>query len=380
MKLGAIVQVPLFLTPYSPIPAWGTISALGQVIFDKQAANPAISNRVLEDGAFNDTNVGALVCSITGLSAISLNPNLATGSPVPIAGYIGGYQCTVNASGGVFFLQMRPQPRAPGNYTLSRITVSIAAGVMPGTDVCGYNFGIASPQERPGILWSGTGNPIFLWCAIFDGVSFLPYNAWTMGGNLFTWIWSGTTYYVQNPAADGWIYTFMSKNASHPNLGFRWTPTPFTPAAGGPDVLPSAVIPSFSDNVGLDTLFQDPTKYSILRWRGGFIVILQTNGAGPTGQTCEVAVCDNNFQTYNLLKFVPQEATGQVALNRPATRWTVKIDTDGILYFNSGSASDLTSIWYSYSPIPWAYPQLIYTPPPPLSLPCYTPCFPMHPT
>jgi hypothetical protein len=123
------------------------------------------------------------------------------------------------------------------------------------------------------------------------------------------------------------------------------------------------------------------SQYGISPFKGGWVIIFYTNGAGPTGQLWEIVLADAFLTTYNLIQLIPQEAHGSAALTRsglPGLGWQVTVDQNGVLYFNSGSGTDSQNLWYSYSPIPWPYPQFTYKPGT-FSLPCYTPCYPLTP-
>lgn len=118
-------------------------------------------------------------------------------------------------------------------------------------------------------------------------------------------------------------------------------------------------------------------QYSIDVFKGGWLVTFFTNGSGPTKQPFEIAVIDPFWETYNLCRFMPQDNASGAQLTRTGhIDWQVKIDPNGVLYFNSGNASDAQHLAYSYSPVEFLYPDFVYTPGF-ITLPCYTPCDPI---
>lgn len=133
------------------------------------------------------------------------------------------------------------------------------------------------------------------------------------------------------------------------------------------------------DNPALENVWKPGGTglYKIDVFKGGWIITMFTNGAGPTGQLFEVAICDPFLTTYNLCRFVAQDARANAQLNRVSSvNWQTKIDPNGIMYFNSGNGADNNTVAYSYSPVEFLYPDFSYTPGF-INLPCYTPCTPI---
>jgi len=131
--------------------------------------------------------------------------------------------------------------------------------------------------------------------------------------------------------------------------------------------------PVFDDPV-LQAAWTTAPSYTLDIYKGGWIIKLGTAGAGPTGQPEEIALLDGGMTEYLLLRFQAQDNGAQTQLTRTSTfGWQVKVDPNGIAYFNSGAPGDSASVLYSYSPILFLYPQFVYKPGF-ISLPCYTPC------
>lgn len=188
--------------------------------------------------------------------------------------------------------------------------------------------------------------------------------------------WQNHVLYYQCPAQNGLIYGLWDTNNAQPPytiprqiLAYR--PQPFT---GSPAAPLFNYTPVFDDPTLQNVWNGFENGYTLDIWKGGWIIKLGAAGTGPTGQQNEIAVTDPGMTTYNLLRFIPQDNGAQTQLNHATSfGWQVKIDPNGVLYFNSGNTADQTKILYSYSPVNFFYPQFVYKPGF-ISLPCYTPC------
>lgn len=387
MKFGAIINVPLFPVPWAPLPNVAALTAFSGMQRDLQCVSPKIAFRMYTDASNNPAQVASYVANITGASAISLNPS---GGGANLIGqndnqYLEpGYSCFGFFDGAGLHMQMISQPRAPGSYAVSPVITRTAnvPNLMP---IIFANF--REPlsglnQKQPGFFYAGTSPNGSAFAQLFNGAGLVNYDAWRIGTQLFTWVWGSVAKPgVQSVAPNGTHWFFMGANASHTKLLFPYALNLFT---GNPvDVSAVMIEPVFesaglpSSFLALQTAFSADATYNVFPYFNGWIIVLQTNGGGPTGQQNEVAICDFGMTVFNLLNFNPQDGTGQVALARTGGLWTPWIDTNGIVYWNSSNPADVLALWYSYSPIPWAYPQLTYQPPPPIVLPCYTPCNPL---
>lgn len=135
----------------------------------------------------------------------------------------------------------------------------------------------------------------------------------------------------------------------------------------------------FIDDTGLPgdlaTLFNARAPVS---WNNGFLWIVETLGAGPTGQRFELIFMDGMASQWWLVRLNPQDAaSGEAVTNAVTTGWQATVDPLGILWFNPNTAATAAKMFYSFSPLefffPWIYPQVLN----PITLPCYSTCNPV---
>jgi len=271
-------------------------------------------------------------------------------------------------------------------------TVSFIPHYSESPTAFSFGTGIGSPnfcQSFPPLnLFNPTFNEPICSSAIatpwdVTGVHFDPSTAIWSRSDMFSLPYVGS--YVVGAGAQLYVCPFQGVNwtildttqdgSTHINrVCFSFVEAVFS----GSPATPQLFNPQF-DNAAFQTLWTGGGPYVFQgQFQGGFVVTLPTNGSGPTGQRNEIAVIDPSFQKYWLLRFIPQSASGVTALARATGAWPIKISPDGILYFNSGNGADAGSLWYTYSPIPWGFPQFSYTPGT-YKLPCYTTCYPYAP-
>lgn len=387
MKLGQIINVPIFPVPWAPLPNVAALTAFGGMRRDVQSISPKIAYRAFETAGFAPAQLASYVGNITGASVISLNPS---GGGANLVGQASNQYLEPNYLGLSYYdglgnahLQLINQPRAPGSYGSAPVIERFVAAtnLMP---IVLANF--REPvlfRQQPGFFYAGASPNGSAFAQLFNGASLVNYDAWRINTQLFPWVWGAIgKSSAQSVAPNGTHYFFLGANASHTKLLFPYALNLFT---GTPvDVTPVMFEPIFENPTSdpkitaLQTAFSADATYDVYPYFNGWLIILQTAGAGPTGQTCEIAVCDFGMQVYNLINLNPQDGTGVTARNRVGAPWQAWIDTNGIFYWNSGAAADVLALWYSYSAIPWAYPQIAYAPPPPILLPCYNPCNPLQ--
>ena len=116
-----------------------------------------------------------------------------------------------------------------------------------------------------------------------------------------------------------------------------------------------------------DTIFQNTSSLSA--WHGGFMSILNTMGAGPTGQLNEVLVFTPDAAGFYLLDFQPQDALSAQQLSTNGG-WQVKIDAQGIVWMYSGSLIMQHHVSYSFS-TGFNFPVLYFGNLQPITLPCW---------
>jgi len=113
-------------------------------------------------------------------------------------------------------------------------------------------------------------------------------------------------------------------------------------------------------------------------YKDGFIFIIDTPlRDGRTGQLQEAIVTDPIFNSYYILRFVPQNPVAAQAMETTNTTWSVMIDTEGTVWFyNGGSPGFTDTIFNSYSPALFFNPRLIDFDLPAVVMPCYNTCMP----
>lgn len=112
-------------------------------------------------------------------------------------------------------------------------------------------------------------------------------------------------------------------------------------------------------------------------YKDGWIFTLLMNGTGKTGERQEVVVVDPIFNQYYVLRFVAQNPLAQSALKTTTTTYSVKIDTEGTVWFyNGGSPGFKDLIFNSWSPALFFNPAVINFDLPAIAMPCYNTCLP----
>lgn len=396
-----IVSVPLFVTRWS-FPLSGYPSFGGGFQFNHQGFAPQIGPQPLDSGTPNFTTLISIICDINAPCVSLLNPTAAgahdhTSSQTWIddavccncsipgaAGYNKFKQCFqsrefpdnsvevgdhnygfwIGANGGLF----DPMPFLDvfGNRIRGEVSLTNTGPTDP-YNVYGMFSDIGGPNTF--VKFPGISPPA--------GLNFINYTGGT--GPVATY--KNLNPLGANNITNYWLIPFNGRAApwDHPLL------TTFTldqMALQNP-VTRSV---SLSDPV-LDTFFQSLAGgMTIFATSNGYIVRLTTNGAGPTGQPYEFVYCDADMTKYVLLKFVPFGPVPTAQLSRGTTGWNCKIDVNGVLYFNSGSFSDIDQMCYSLAFynvlfqtrfVPgFDFPQIKDVSIPPYKLPCFDPCPP----
>ena len=124
------------------------------------------------------------------------------------------------------------------------------------------------------------------------------------------------------------------------------------------------------DSMVLNPVFQILNNSEIKGYGKGFIAPLVVNGAGVTRQYCEVCVFLPDMSGYYILALEPMDAGAAAQLGRNSGIPQVKIDSDGIIWFNSGNIVDLHKILYSFSS-GFNFPVYYFGNLQPITLPCF---------
>jgi hypothetical protein len=127
---------------------------------------------------------------------------------------------------------------------------------------------------------------------------------------------------------------------------------------------------------GLSDLFNNTNPSS---WSNGFLSIVETLGAGPTGQRFELIFVDAPCTQWWLVRLNPMDAASGAAVTSEVTEgWSATVDPNGVLWFNPGTDATKVKMFFSFSPLefffPWVTPQSLN----PIVLPCYSTCNPVN--
>jgi len=383
MKYQGTVSVPLYEVPYDPVP----FGIAGH--FDSLGRYPFLNGQYFYsnlDGTVRDLQ--NYLAGIGGITEINYSHPVG-GSAGASATYTGEYFVgqAPPATSNHLAVNYARVPQLPygtvslfPHYSESPTAFSFGTGIGTPNFIQSYDVGnLVNPSFNVCIGTSSIATP---WSV--SGVHFEPStvtwsrsNMFAMnyvgsyviggGGQLYCCPFSGVNYGLWDSATDG--------SVTINRVCFQWTEQIF----GGPDFFPILFNPVF-DNPTLESFWTGAGAAYVFQgqFQGGFILTLNTNGAGPTGQRNEVVIIDPSFQKYWLLRFIAQSPSAVTALARATGAWPTKISPDGILYWNSGNGADAGSLWYTYSPIPWGFPQFSYSPGT-YRLPCYTTCYPYAP-
>lgn len=388
-----IINVPLFKPAFTPVS-----SDFSTNIFRANVLYPQISGGYFLHGLFAGglgiTTWRMGIPKIAGLSVVDANPGGGGGqiqavyNVSPSGGYGLGILVFDGSTNGWVY---NPQPNNPGTWGINNFsgnadtTFSGNPGIGPGSPSYGMPF------------WDNFGNGPYMGYMTDN----TPFGAAQLTAHLADPAFPGgkqincmTLPYLFT----GGLSTINYQQVPDPGVNIVWGlldapaggPIPRQVAAYQPQAfggIPNGPIINntvrFDDSVlqsVWDNTLVGNSGYRNDVFKGGWIIILGTNNAGPTGQTYEVAVCSPDLTQYNLINFVAQDPAAVPALHRtgPGFGWQVKIDPDGILWFNSGNGADNGLLWFSYSPPLWPFPQFTFTPGA-FRLPCYTTCYPVSP-
>ncbi len=260
--------------------------------------------------------------------------------------------------------------------------------------------GIYAPQYRTGWCAGGPRLPrsgATMGCALVRNdlmPGYVPgttyYNSFyqTVPGIMTTDRWQGLDSNWDIQDAPSWVGAGYIATAFDKETGLNYTvqdsarPRFWGWSAGGlgVGVFQNVVI---EDNPTLDALLAAGNNYTV-SYEGGWILSIYTANAGPTGNRCEILVCDPAFTKYWILKPIPRDGFTDLALKNtgaPFTTspWQVKVDKYGIVWlFAIGTALPYSaSIITSFEPIAWELPQIAYVPRASVSLPCFETCLPV---
>lgn len=388
-----MIDVPLFegadvpLSDYVGFPASPAFSSSSDVpLFSYQPQAPSGNPKELG-------RIAGLIPTLDGVSQLLLNPTTVPGfSGMSIrATHLGGFTYCLNetetSGGGTDY-----------NWMLFKMMQSRAAGIYPATPTRWYitpdnppvavrnirrefQLGVASTFDfmgsgtSAGILytWSNTYTRVYMLMQTVFGLRLR--NAFGTGelGMTFPQFVSGSTSARFSQKTLNGNHLFVSKGLKSTASVLHFNTMTYDPdtvdfdSPGKQDVsLPAGVYQNALNAV-----------VNVTTWRNGFVLTLNTNGLGVTGQNQEVIVTDAYFRNFVVMRFVPQNASAEAALIPSATNWSCKIDTEGTVWFyNGGTAGFKNKVYNSWSPNLFFNPRLLDLELPAVTMPCYNTCMP----
>lgn len=358
---------------------------LGGLRFDNLSFAPHVQATLSSDtGTFNWTSYLGYVPNLSNPSLQFLNPTAAPSGWEGVATWADNKLCSAISNGGGNFVRYREVflPRIPGDWSASITNVNGAFHDFTPPGFSGPVTNVFPFIDENGFHWRGAfclagggtgGEP---WVAFGNGdqggVGLRFFQGLTTGFS-FPQMLSGQSYafcydpsLLTNDNINRWLVGAQATTNPHPIILLRYRMSQITPQT-------AQVLTLQLSDPALDPYFQSVSGVSISATYNGFIIVLNTAGAGPTGQPVEVMYCDKDMKTYALLKFVGIGPIPATQVGRNVNTWQVKTDVDGTLWFNSGQAADTLHVLYNFAILgsPWPSALFDYQP---LKLPCIDPC------
>lgn len=336
---------------------------------DAQSDDPMLFNSMPITGYGVMSQFSSEVLAVGGLSSMVFNP-LAQ----PVGGahqkYLDGTIWAVGVgppSSGAPAIYYRDQPNAPGNWPSQPISFNpISNLIMPPPARIDGDFGP--------INWQGE-KLIGFWCTStgFPGNT-LKLLGFNKGGTSIL----GS---IDSAALVAVLFNtnilFSRINTPGPYDNCMWSsiglanPTPTRTLFNSGNLNGSMFIdPMAMDNAALNAVFQVANSVNSSAFYNGFIFPLVVNGAGVTGQYCEVCVFTPDMSGYYILQLTPQDAVAAQQLSRTSGVPSVKMDSQGIFWFNSGHALDHNAALFSFSS-GYQFPVYYFGNLNPITLPCF---------
>lgn len=350
--------------------------------FARNNLRPSLQQTARVAGASTVTHYAQVQIGPAGFSEVVLAPTTTGDSTTNLA--YGSRDASVDLIGSalagqtiIHIQRFSPKIGFSAPYAPVAQYFPVGFGISPqvniGTGIVGFSdFDQNKGYQSPGFLWYAS--------ALDDG--FGIYAGVTEPGPQFknafkTTLQAATQLFLVDNAKvcmhsfGGINRLFLPVNGFHGNVLLPFQLTAYNPL--GTSLLNIPGIIQFGQ-AALDTAFLDTSKYSISLWRGGFVVVMDCGGLGPTGQKYEVAVCNETMTNYWLIQFRAKDSDTFQALNRASGRWDIKIDVDGILYFSSQNVADRLLVFNTFN-FTFDFPRVQATMPA-ISLPCFNPCLP----
>ncbi len=357
-------EVVLVDLPYA-IPATVGITSLR---FDYFSLAPALHYEPVTDvGGFEITRINSMICGPNAISKLELNP-ASLGSPNGTGANVGAYDTFRLLYSSMNHAIVARHADADGIHPATLQTFNLGApgafDPLPPTAVATTPiFGSIAGVGRavPGYVYKITADTGNNRIAVWNGAGFTHYGAaFNVQGLGTIGLWSGSNFW-QVPS-NRRNYCFMSANISHPAIHFDYN-------LDDPGVISPQQEVAWPDPIIQATFVAG--NYACYCYYGGFLFVFDTGGTGPTGQPFEVIVALGDFSAFALIKFIGGSASAVTALARTSgVDWTLKVDTDGNLFWTSGHALDVAQVWISGAGP--AKQQAANNPP--FTLPCFITC------
>lgn len=378
-----VVKIPMFdsgqVFNFAGYPA-----SFANFNFDNVSPMPLLITASVTPSQFTLQRHTSELMSVFGLSKMELNPTVVAVQNTSNVSYIDGYDVFYGLQGAtsdptVYFstIGIKSHPRPNGNYSTAGMFLSQFTGTRMDTLYQPFpmnnNF-----QPIIGGFWTDLNfniNQLTI-SAPSGAVALRAGFSITDGtGNTITNLLSGASVLAARVNGQSPVY----------DNGFYVSCTGGIHAHGAKYCLWSSFANQFLlddlslNNASLNTIFQNPVagNTNSFAYYGGYIHVLNTGGAGPSGTLFEFVLMSPDFSKWWLINLLPQDANTAAALQR-GTNWQLKIDSDGIFWFNSGAVADVNKVYYSYSQIPYSISVPYLGNLQPFTLPCFNVCSPVQ--
>jgi len=338
--------------------------------FDPQSDVPMLSNRAFLQRQGVISSIASEVPGVFGLSSLESNPTPATGTGAGILSNIGGVARFFNndpLDDKSVLLYSKPQPRAAGSYVGKPFSwFNFEAG---GAVSFFLNPAAMNNNFHPaiGTLLNPTGVEVDMLVQFFEDEVFTSPGLLKTGA--FATFVAGSSLLLSrlngNPFYDNSLFASATLNHTT-NILILFNSIVKEDATYLQQQLNLVTM----DNPVLDAPFQNVGNPFIQTYRNGFIFPLATGGAGPTHQNHEIAVFNQDMTGYYLLDFAAMDAEADLQLNHGGGAPQVKIDPDGVIWFNSGDPTQQNKVLFSFSS-GFNFPVYYLGSLQPITLPCF---------
>lgn len=346
--------------------------------FDPQSDNPMLSNDANNPSVGTIANFSSVVmAALGGPSEMLINPVAQ-----PLGGhsqsYIDGIVSFIGLGpGGLPAFYYKSQPRGPGNWNPSPFSWYGIGNITPAPSRF-LPFGNAGGQcpmmnrGKPVIggfinnSTEGDGHIIHIASLTdFPGINTNVFDT-LLGGIPFSYELNKLSCREATPGAvyDNYIYqpaVSIIEGGPFPNSILSYNSR---------DISTLNIQPIMMDNPTLDAIFQGMSAPQAKAYNNGFTFPLVTHGTGPTRQFCEFCVFSKDFTQYYILQLIPMDAEASSQLLANSSGPQLKIDTDGVIWYNTGDGINQAKVLSSFSS-GYNFPVYYFGNLQPITLPCF---------